>query len=175
MLLRGLKPTYNRGWTVINWFNITSQQRTQKQRIRHRTGQSNSACSRLEWGPTRICTDPLLCTTDLLRLTEIMLIFIQMTHKSDRWFMFVGPILESRQLVCRRAFMKYSATDAVYATSSNLYIANTEVLLCASTRRQRQLATVSARINTDVVVPAHSVRDLGIYLDASMMRTHVAS
>jgi len=51
----------------------------------------------------------------------------------------------------------------------------TEVLWCASTRRQGQLPDVPFTVGSDVVKPVRSVRNLGIYLDSDVsMRTHIS-
>src|SRR5208282_2011416 len=49
-----------------------------------------------------------------------------------------------------------------------LNIGKTEVLWCATTRRQHQLPTSPLQIGSDLVVPSATVRDLGIYLDADL-------
>ena len=55
-----------------------------------------------------------------------------------------------------------------------LNTAKTEVLWCASARRQHQFPDDPLTVGTDLVPPVRSVRDLGIYLDSDlMMRTHV--
>jgi hypothetical protein len=56
-----------------------------------------------------------------------------------------------------------------------LNTAKTEVLWCASTRRQHQIPLTPLMVGVDAVQPASSVRDLGIYIDADVsMRTHVS-
>jgi hypothetical protein len=53
--------------------------------------------------------------------------------------------------------------------------AKTEVLWCLSARRQHQLPTEPVRVGRDNVIPAASVRDLGIFIDSDVsMRTHVS-
>ena len=49
-----------------------------------------------------------------------------------------------------------------------LNTAKTEVLWCASSRRQHQLPQVALRVDTDYVTPTTSVRDLGIYVDSDV-------
>ena len=66
---------------------------------------------------------------------------------------------------------------AIWMQSNRLQfiIANTEVLWCASIRRQHQIPQPGLRVGVDVIVPSASVRDLGIYLDCDVsMRTHVS-
>ncbi len=51
---------------------------------------------------------------------------------------------------------------------------NTEVLWCATGRRQHQLPTATLSIDRVPVVPVPSVRNLGVFIDADLvMRTHV--
>jgi hypothetical protein len=50
----------------------------------------------------------------------------------------------------------------------------TEMLRCATSRRQHQLPTTPTRIGNDLITSSTSVRDLGVYLDADLsMRSHV--
>ena len=66
---------------------------------------------------------------------------------------------------------------ALWMRSNRLHLntAKTEVLWCASSRRQHQLPQVALRVGTDYVTPTTSVRDLGIYVDSDVsMRTHVS-
>jgi len=52
--------------------------------------------------------------------------------------------------------------------------AKTEVVCCASSRRQHQIPRSGTRIGADDVMPSDFVRDLGMYNDADVsMRTHV--
>jgi len=52
--------------------------------------------------------------------------------------------------------------------------ANTEVLWCASARRQHVIPTESLRVGDASLSPVTAVRDLGVYIDADVtMRTHV--
>jgi len=50
----------------------------------------------------------------------------------------------------------------------------TEVVWCATSRRQHQLPCSALSIVSTLVKPVRSARDLGIYIDADLvMRTHV--
>jgi len=48
------------------------------------------------------------------------------------------------------------------------YRAKTEVLWCASTRRQQHIPTCPVRVGSTSVFPVTTVRDLGVYLDADV-------
>jgi len=55
-----------------------------------------------------------------------------------------------------------------------VYSDKTEVLWCATTRRQHQLPTSPLLVDGTPINPLRSVRDLGIFIDADLvMRTHV--
>jgi len=52
----------------------------------------------------------------------------------------------------------------------------TEVLWCASGRRQHQIPTSPVRIGSTYVLPVSSVRDLGLHIDSDVsLRTHVTA
>ena len=54
--------------------------------------------------------------------------------------------------------------------------AKTEVLWCASSRRQHPIPTESVRVGDVSVSPVTAVRDLGVYMDADVsMRTQVTN
>jgi hypothetical protein len=69
-------------------------------------------------------------------------------------------------------------TDVAAWMRSNrlqLNTAKTEVIWCASARRQHQLPTTPLIVGSDAVIPVCSVWDLGIHLDSYLtMRTHIA-
>ena len=66
---------------------------------------------------------------------------------------------------------------ALWMRSNRLQLntAKTEVLWCATSRRQHQIPQAPVRVGKDLITPAASVRDLGIYLDSdTSMRSHVS-
>jgi len=67
---------------------------------------------------------------------------------------------------------------ALWMMSNRLQLnhAKTEVLWCASTRRQQQIPTGPVRVGSTSVFPVTTVRDLGVYLDADVsMAAHVTA
>ena len=65
----------------------------------------------------------------------------------------------------------------VWMQSNRLQLntAKTEVLWCASSRRQHQLPQVALRVGTDYVSPTTSVRNLRIYVDSDVsMQTYMS-
>ena len=66
---------------------------------------------------------------------------------------------------------------ALWMRSNRLQLntAKTEVLWCASSRRQHQLPQVALKVPTDDVTPTTSVHDLGIYVNSDVsLQTHVS-
>ena len=66
---------------------------------------------------------------------------------------------------------------ALWMRSNRLQLntAKTEVLWCATSRRQHQLPRDPVRVGDNYVVPANSVRNLGVYFDSDVtMRTNVS-
>lgn len=65
---------------------------------------------------------------------------------------------------------------ALWMRSNRLQLntGKTEVLWCATSRRQHQIPQATVRVGDDWITPAVSVRNLGIYFDAdASMRSHV--
>ena len=66
------------------------------------------------------------------------------------------------------------ASQWLRANRLQLNHAKTEILWCASQRRQHLLPTRTTRVCELAVSPTRSVRDLGVYINADLsMRTHV--
>ena len=59
--------------------------------------------------------------------------------------------------------------------AEQVYTAKTEILWCATNRRQHLIPQTQTRIGDDYITPAASVRDLGIYIDSDVsMKSHVS-
>jgi len=66
---------------------------------------------------------------------------------------------------------------ALWMQSNRLQLntAKTEILWCATNRRQHLIPQTPTRIGGDYITPAASVRDLGIYIDSDVtMKSHVS-
>jgi len=67
-----------------------------------------------------------------------------------------------------------AVADWMRSNRLQLNASKTEVLWCASARRQCQLPSDSLAVGSDLVSPVRCVRDLGIFIDADLtMRTQV--
>jgi len=65
---------------------------------------------------------------------------------------------------------------ALWMRSNRLQLntAKTEVLWCATSRRQYQIPLALVWVGEDLITPAASIGDLGIYLDSDTSRSHVS-
>jgi len=66
---------------------------------------------------------------------------------------------------------------ALWMQSNRLQLntAKTEIVWCATNRRQHLIPQTPTRIGDDYITPAASVRDLGIYIDSDVsMKLHVS-
>ena len=67
-----------------------------------------------------------------------------------------------------------AVADWMRSNRLQLNASKTEVLLCASARRQSQLPSDPLAVGSDLVPPVRCVRDLCIFIDADLtMRTQV--
>ena len=81
----------------------------------------------------------------------------------------VADSLSSRVSECINAIASWTRSNRLQLNPDK-----TEVLWCATSRRQHQLPTADMLIDDVAITPVPFVRDLGIYIDADLsMRTHV--
>ena len=116
----------------------------------------------------------LLYTADLLRLIEKHDLHPHLYADDTQIYGFCSPAatsqLESRMSACIDGVSMWMRSNRL-----QLNPAKTEVLWCSSARRQHQIPTTRLRVGSDSILPARSVRDLGIYLDSDVsMRMHVS-
>ena len=116
----------------------------------------------------------LLYTADLLGLIEQHEL-IPHLYADDTQICGYSPPSDVLQLQERVSGCVDDVAKWMQSNRLQLNTAKTEVLWCASIRRQHQIPQSGLRVGVDVIVPSASVRDLGIYLDCDVsMRTHVS-
>jgi hypothetical protein len=173
-LLRRLGASYGLSGSVIDWFQSYFADRFQYVRC----GLTCSAHSRLSCGvPQGSVLIPILFlpyTVELQPLIESHNLHLHMFADDTQIYGFCHPgattELQSRVSVC--------IDDVAHWMRSNrlqLNTAKTEVLWCASSRRQHQLSASPLMVGPDAVSPASCVRDLGVYVDNDLsMTTHIS-
>ena len=116
----------------------------------------------------------LLYTADLLQLVESNHLCPHL-YASDTQIYAVCHPTGTTQL---QQQMSACIDDVAMWMRSNrlqLNAAKTEVICCSSSRRQDQIPHVALTVGNDSVVPASSVRYLGIYIDSdASMKTHIS-
>ena len=113
----------------------------------------------------------LLYTADLLRLVERHNLRPHMYADNTQIYGFCRPAaaaqLQEQVSACIDDVAAWMQSNRL-----QLNTAKTEVIWCASNRRQHQLPQVALRVGTNHVTPTTSVRDLRIYVDCNVsMRT----
>jgi len=83
-------------------------------------------------------------------------------------------ILPLTDVIDRQTDCVAAVADWMRSNRLQLNASKTEVLWCASARRQSQLPSDPLAVGSDLVSPVRCVRDLGIFIDADLtMRTQV--
>jgi len=174
ILIRRLETSYGLGGVVLSWFKSYLDSRTQYVRC----GRLTSTPATVIFGvPQESVLGPirfLLYTTDLLRLIERHNLHPHAYADDTQICGFCPPsaisVLQEQMSACL-------AEVALWMRSNRLQLntAKTEVLWCATSRRQHQIPQAPVQVGEDHITPAASVRDLGIYLDSdTSMRSHVS-
>ena len=174
MLLRRLSVTYGLDGAVLSWFQSYLSSLTQFVRC----GSSKSTPATLSCGvPQGSVLGPilfLLYTADLLGIIEKHDL-IPHLYADDTQICGYSPPSDVLQLQERVSGCVDDVAKWMQSNRLQLNTAKTEVLWCASIRRQHLIPQPGLRVSVDVIVPSVSVRDLGIYLDCDVsMRTHVS-
>jgi len=123
-----------------------------------------SSCFRLSWWCAHLlynlryyCYIPHMCADD--------------THAAGVWLRRPAAVdaLSSKISECVGAVASWMASNRLSLNSDK-----TEVVWCATSRRQHQLPWSALSVDGTLVKPVRSARDLDIYIDADLvMRTHI--
>ncbi|HSN23899.1 MAG TPA: reverse transcriptase family protein, partial [Methylomicrobium sp.] len=174
ILLRRLEVSYGLGGSVHDWLTSYLHDRTQFVRC----GSSSSTPTRVRYGvPQGSVLGPilfLLYTADLIGLVESHSLcphlYADDTQVSGHCRPDAAAQLQDRVSVCIADVARWMRSNRL-----QLNTAKTEVIWCASARRQHQIPTVPLVVEADNVVPVMTVRDLGIHIDSDLsMRTHIS-
>ena len=173
ILLRRLRVSYGVDNGAIAWLSSYLTGRTQYVRY----ASVNSEPTRVLYGvPQGSVLGPLLFllyAADFLSLVKECGLDIHMYADDDQLYGSCRPE-DVSILIAKLMSAVEKISEWMRSNRLQFNAAKTEVLWCASLRRQGQLPTSDLRIGASCVKPCRSVRDLGIYLDADMtMRTHI--
>jgi len=171
ILLRRLKTSFGLHCVVCSWFRSYLTGRVQ----RVRRGLSVSASVVLQYGvPQGSVLGPLLFilyTADLIRLIESFC-FRQHLYADDSQIQGSCRPDSFHQLQLTLSTCLDAVCEWMRANRLQLNTSKTEILWCATSRRQHQIPTTAVRVGADTVAPTTYVRDLGIYIDSDLsMRT----
>jgi len=172
-ILRRLEVSYGIRGCASGWFTSYLSGRTQLVRC----GAVSSTPTLVRCGvPQGSVLGPilfLLYTADLLRLVQSHGLQPHLYADDTQIYGFCPPD-QTAQLQVRVSTCIADVASWMRSNRLQLNANKTEVLWCSSARRQHQIPTTPFMIGTDAVVPARSVRDLGICDSAVSMDTHVA-
>jgi hypothetical protein len=174
-LLGRLQQSYGLEGTVFDWFRSYLSGRTQ---CVHSLSTKSAPSAVLHGVPQGSVLGPILFTlyaADMLQLVKLHQLHPHAYADDTQIYGFCRPsdtsALQQRVSECVddvAAWMK--------ANRLQLNHSKTEILWCSSQRRQHQIPTEPTRIGDALIPSSSSVRDLGVYIDASItMKTHVTS
>ena len=173
ILLQRLQTSFGIEGTVLNWFRSYLTGRNQYVR----RGSSRSRPTALRFGvPQGSVLGPLLFilyTADLIGLIEghdlRPHLYADDTQVQGSCRPGAAAQLQQKMSTCLD-----SVADWMRANRLQLNAEKTEILWCATQRRQYQLPASATRVGSEYVTPSASVRDLGIFIDSDVsMRSQV--
>jgi ribonuclease P/MRP protein subunit RPP40 len=173
ILLRRLNTSYGLNGTAIQWFCSYLTGRSQYVR----RGSVKSSIVRLICGvPQGSVLGPVLFvlyTADLIRLIERHSLHPHIYADDTQVYESCSPA-DVRQLQSRVSSSVDDIASWMQSNRLKLKTDKTEVLWCATSRRQHQLPTTPTKIGNDLITSSTSVRNFSVYLDADLsMRSHV--
>ena len=174
-LLQRLQTSYGLHGTAINWFRSYLNGRSQCVR----SLRTKSIPSSVECGvPQGSVLGPilfLLYSADVLQLIQHHQLHPHAYADDSQIYGFCRPS-ETDSLQERLSGCVDDVSSWMRANRLQLNPSKTEVLWCASSRRQHQIPTQPLRIGDSGISPVSSVRDLGVYVDSDVtMTVHVTA
>jgi len=173
ILLRRLMISYGLNGVVHLWISSYLANRTQYVRC---PGSRSIPLLVLCGVPQGSVLGPLLFllyTADLVQLVESFGLYPHLYADNTQIYGFCRPSATD-DLLTRVADCVAAVADWMRSNRYQLNASKTEVLWCASARRQSQLPSDLLAVGSDLLSPVSCVRDLCFYIDADLsMRTQV--
>jgi hypothetical protein len=174
ILLKRLQISFGLSGSVLAWFRSYLSDRTQHVRY---CGHQSAISFVLSGIPQGSVLGPILFLLYTAELPAVIERHGLMPHQYADDSQIYGSCRPSKSDELQSRLSSCIDDVACWMRSNRLQLntSKTEIIWFASSRRQHQLPPSSVKIGADYIVPAITVRDLGIHLDSDVtMRTHVS-